>query len=61
MPSEAAIERAHHLITQLLPTITSHDMAMDHLYYLTPDATPASRLWSIAAALYILREAGEPR
>lgn len=56
-PSPIAIQRANELLVRLLPSIQSHDDALNHLFYVTPDATPELRAWSLAAALYILREA----
>ena len=54
MPSETVRERAEYLLRRLLPQIQSHDQAMDNLFYVNPDASPEIRLWSIAAALYVL-------
>lgn len=60
-PSPATVQRANELLVKLLPTIRSHDHALDNLFYVTPEATPELKLWSIAAALYVLGEAGRFR
>lgn len=54
---ETPRDRAVRLLRELVPAFPSRDKAMDHLYYVTPSATPDLRLFSIAAALYILGDA----
>jgi len=46
--------RAIRLLNELVPKFASRDKAIEHLYYRTPSANPEVRLYSIAAALYIL-------
>lgn len=53
LPSQ--VERAERILHLTLPEIGSHDEAVDHLHYVDPN-NDATRLHSIAAALYILRE-----
>jgi len=55
-PTSGAIERAEHILHLTLPEIASHDEAMNNLYYKDPN-NDTTRLPSIAAAIYILREA----
>lgn len=55
-PTANAVERAQRILHTLLPEITSHDHAMDNLFYVDPN-NDSTRLPSIAAALFILKEA----
>lgn len=51
---ETPYQRAEHILRTLLPRFKDRDQALGNLYYVTPDATPDIRLFSIAAALYIM-------
>jgi hypothetical protein len=47
--------RAEWLLTQCLPTIRTRDHAINHLFYVNPNANHDVRLSSIAAAVFIIR------
>jgi hypothetical protein len=53
--------RATRLLRQLLPAIGTRDQAIENLFYRTPDANESVRLWSIAAAVFILSQPKEER
>lgn len=57
---ETLVERAERVLHLTLPEIGSHDEAVNHLYYVDPN-NDLTRLHSIAAAVYILRESGDAR
>lgn len=52
--SEKPRDRAIRLLTELVPRFNDRDAALENLYYIDPNATPAIRLLSIAAALHIM-------
>lgn len=51
---ETVEDRAIRLLRDLLPSFASRDDAIQHLYYVQPGATMNTRIYSIAAALYVL-------
>jgi len=55
-PLPGQVQRAYRILHETLPVISSHDEAVNHLYYVDSN-NDLTRLHSIAAALYILREA----
>lgn len=54
--SSSQVERAERILHLTLPEISGPDNALDNLCYVDPN-NAATRLHSIAAALYVLREA----
>jgi hypothetical protein len=48
------VARAQQLLKELLPDFRSRDEVLDNLYYVTPNANPEVRTWSIAAAVAVL-------
>jgi hypothetical protein len=54
--TERQIARAEAILWAVLPPMLNHDQAVNNLYYVDPN-NDTTRLLSIAAAVYILRQA----